>query len=145
MNRCKWFDLPVSLFTFNCLKFDDENDIVPIFSEQQIPTPPETVEVIHLDDHLAYITYPAVRAKVTSLFDEIKNWRPGNISLDAIKGAVSMKFNGRVFAYLYPRRQHYLIGTYNAEDKWTEYPIKDDDDLTNVKPLMKTAIEKRMK
>jgi hypothetical protein len=145
VNRCKWLDLPVSLFTFNCLKFDGEDDIVPIFSEQQIPTPPEIMEVIHLDDHLAYITDPAVRAKVTSLLDEIKNWKPGNISLDAIKYAVSMKLNGRVFAYLYPRRQHYLIGTYNAEDKWTEYSVKDDDDLTNVKPIMKAAMERRMK
>ncbi len=138
-------DLPVSLFTFNCLKFDSEDDIVPIFSEQQIPTPPKTVEVIHLDDHLAYIIDPAVRAKVTSLLDEIKNWKLGNISLDAIKYAVSMKLNGRVFAYLYPRRQHYLIGTYNAEDKWTEYSVKDDDALTNVKPIMKAAMERRMK
>ena len=48
-----------------------------------------------------------------------------------------MKLNGRVFAYLYPRRQHYIIGTYNAEDKWTEYPLKDDDGLTNMKPIMK--------
>ena len=145
VNRCKWLDLPVSLFTFNCLKFDGEDDIVPIFSEQQIPTPLETVEVIHIDDHLAYITDPEVRAKVTALLDEIKSWKPGNIAFDAIKYAVSMKVNGRVFGYLYPRRRHYLIGTYNAEDKWSEYPVKDDEDLMNVKPIMKAAMERRTK
>jgi len=118
---------------------------VPIFSEQQIPIPPEAVEIIHLDDHLAYITDPEVRAKVTSLLDEIKNWKPGNISLDAIKDAVSMKINGRVFAYLYPRRQHYVIGTYNAEDKWTDYAVKDDDDLANVNPIMRASMERRTK
>lgn len=145
VNRCKWLDLPISLFTFNCLKFDGEDDVVSIFSEQQIPTPLEPVEVFYIDDHLAYITDPAVRTKATSLLDEIKSWKPDNISLDAIKFAVSMKLNGRVFAYLSPRRQHYLIGTYNEEDKWTDYPVKDDEDLANVKPIMKAAMERRMR
>jgi hypothetical protein len=55
VNRCKWLDLPISLFTFNCLKFDGEGDIVPIFSEQEIPTRVVKPEVYHLDDknHLA--------------------------------------------------------------------------------------------
>ena len=56
-----------------------------------------------------------------------------------------MKVNGRVFGYLYPRRRHYLIGTYNAEDKWSEYPVKDDEDLANVKIIMQAAMERRTK
>lgn len=145
VNRCKWLDLPISLFTFNCLKFEGEADVVPIFTEQQTVAPPEIVEVTHLDDHLNYITDAAVRAKVTTLLDEIKNWKPGNISLDPIKYAISMKVNGRVFAYLYPRRQHYLIGTFDSDDEWKEYPIKGDDDLATVKPIMKAVMERRMK
>lgn len=145
VNRCKWLDLPVSLFTFNCLRFDGEEDIVPIFTEQQIPTPPEMVEVIHLDDHLAYMTDPAVRAKAAALLDEIRDWKPGSISLDAIKYAISMKIGGRLFAYLHPRRQRFVIGTYDAEDKWTDYPVDDDDDLEKAKDVMKAAMERRMK
>jgi len=145
VNRCKWLDLPISLFTFNCLKFEGEADVVPIFTEQQTVAPPEIVEVAHLDDHLNYITDAAVRAKVTTLLDEIKNWKPGNISLDPIKYAISMKVNGRVFAYLYPRRQHYLIGTFDSDDEWKEYSIKGDDDLATVKPIMKAVMERRMK
>jgi len=144
VNRCKWLDVPITLFTFNCLKFDKEDDIVPIFTEQPISAPPEIIEVTHLDDHLAYITDTTVRSKVAALLEEIKNWRPGNISLDAIKYAISMKVNGHVFAYLHPRRQHYLISTFNADNEWTEYPIKSDDDLVNVKPLIKAAMERRL-
>lgn len=144
VNRCKWLDVPITLFTFNCLKFDKEDDIVPIFTEQPISAPPEIIEVTHLDDHLAYITDTAVRSKVATLLEEIKNWKPGNISLDAIKYAISMKVNGHVFAYLHPRRQHYLISTFNTDDEWTEYPIKGDDDLANVKPLIKAAMEKNL-
>ena len=56
-----------------------------------------------------------------------------------------MKVNGRVFAYLVPRRKAYLIATYNAEDKWTPYPIKSDDDLANVKNMAKAAMERKAK
>lgn len=145
VNRCKWLDLPISLFTFNCLKFEGEADVVPIFTEQQITAPPEIVEVRHLDDHLNYITDAAVRTKVTALLEEIRNWKPGNISLDPIKYSISMKVNGRVFAYLNPRRQHYLIGTFDADDEWKEYSVKGDDDLVTVKPIIKAAMERRMK
>lgn len=145
VNRCKWLDLPISLFTFNCLKFEGESDVVPIFTEQQITAPPEVVEVTHLDDHLNYITDTAVRAKVAALLQEIKNWRPGNISIDPIKYAVSMKVNGRVFAYLNPRRQHYIISTYDASDEWKDYPVKTEDDLATVKPIAKAAMERRIR
>jgi len=145
VNRCKWLDLPISLFTFTCLKFEGEADVVSIFTEQQITAPPEIVEVTHLDDHLNYITDTTVRTNVTALLEEIKNWKPGNISLDPIKYAISMKVNGRVFAYLYPRRQHYLIGTFDADDEWKEYSVKGDDDLVGVKTIIKTAMERRIK
>src|SRR5271166_8395 len=39
VNRCKWLDLPISLFTFNCLKFEGETDVVPVFTEEQVPPP----------------------------------------------------------------------------------------------------------
>jgi hypothetical protein len=145
VNRCKWLDVPVYLFTFHCLKFEGDDDLVPIFAEQPIPPPPEVVEVPTIEQHLAYITDQAVRSKASGILDEIKNWKPGNISLDAIKYAISMRVNGRVFAYFHPRRKHYLLATYNAEEEWTEYSIKDDDDLAKVKPTVRAAMERRVK
>lgn len=145
VNRCKWLDIKVSLFTYNCLKFEGESEIFPIFTEQPITSLPEPVEVTHLEDHLNYITDTSVRQKVAVLLEEIKNWRPGQISIDPIKYAVSMKVNGRVFAYLNPRRQFYLIATFDASDEWKEFPIKTDDDLATVKPMLKAAIERRIK
>jgi Endonuclease NucS len=145
VNRCKWLDLPISLFTFSCLKFEGEADIVPVFIEEQVPPLPPINHVVTLDDHLNYITDVAVRAKVSALLDEIKNWKTGNISLDAITYAISMKINGRVFAHLYPRRQHFIIATYDASDEWKEYAVKTDDDLVTVKPIAKAAMERRVK
>jgi hypothetical protein len=145
VNRCKWIDLPVFLFTFHCLKFDGDDDVVPIFAEHPISTRPEVVEITTLADHFGYITDSAVRDKASALLDEIKAWKPGNISVDPIKYAISIKVNGRVFAYFYPRRKHYILATYSIDEEWTEYTVKDDDDLANVKPIVRAAMERRAK
>jgi hypothetical protein len=145
VNRCKWLDLEISLFTFNCLKFEDDNSIVPIFTEQQITELPKTIEVTQCDDHLNYITDITARARASGLLEEIKSWKPDNISTDSIKYAISLKINNRVFAYFGARRQHFYMSTYNEKDEWTKYPIKTDDDLLEVKPIIKAAMEKRAK
>ena len=145
VNRCKWLDLPISLFTYNCLRIEGESDVIPVFTEQQVTAPPEVVEVAHLDDHLNYITDTVVRTRVDALLQEIKNWRTGNISTDPTKYAISMKVNGRVFAYLWPRRQHFVIGTYDAGDEWKEYPVKTEDDLATVRSIAKEAMDRRTK
>lgn len=145
INRCKWLDLPVSLFTFNCLKFDGDEDIVPIFNEQQVTVAPAPIEITQLEDHLTYITDLIVREKVASLLDEIKAWKPGNISADAIQYAISLKVNGRVFAYLYTRRKYFQIATFDSNDEWTEYPIKTDEELVKVKQIVRAAMERKLK
>jgi hypothetical protein len=145
VNRCKWLDLPVFLFTFNCLRFEGEADVVPVFTEEQVTAPPEVIEVKHLEDHLNYITGLAVRKQVSGLLDEIKNWKPGNVSIDAISYGISIKINGRVFVHLYPRRWHYIIGTYDASDEWKEYAVKSEDELAAVKPTAKSAMDRRVK
>jgi hypothetical protein len=61
------------------------------------------------------------------------------------KYAVSMKVDNRVFAYLSPRRQHYVVSTFDSEDRWKDYPVKTDDDLEVVLPLMSAAMARRSK
>lgn len=81
VNRCKWIDLPkpISLFTFQCLKFEGDVELIPVFIEQPLPTPPKVIEVTHLEDHINYITDTKVQAQVIALLDEIKSWRPNGI------------------------------------------------------------------
>jgi hypothetical protein len=145
INRCTWIDVPISLFTFQCLKFEDDPDPVPIFAEQLVAEPPEVIGITHPEDHFAYITDLAMREEATLLLEEIKTWKPGNVSLDSIKYAISIKVNGRLFAYFLPRRKHYLLRTYDPADVWTEYPIKQKDDLAKVKPIMQAAMERKAK
>jgi hypothetical protein len=145
VNRCKWLDLPISLFTFSCLKFENDEELIPIFIEREIPTLTEPPQYRPPEDILAYITDPAVRAKAASFLEEVKNWKPGSISVDPIKEAISIKVNNRVFAYFWAARKHYVIATYNAEDEWKPFPVKGDEDQENVRSIMKEAMERRAK
>jgi hypothetical protein len=143
VNRCKWIDVPISLFAYGCLELEGSEGILPVFSEQAIPSPPETVEVYQLSDHLKYITDATLRSLASSLMDEVKEWIPGRVVVDAIKYAVSFKVDGHVFAYFEPRRKHFMVSTYNSEGTWAAYPIHGSDDLDVVRPLMKAAMETR--
>jgi hypothetical protein len=142
VNRCKWIDVPISLFTFTCLKFEGEDDLIPIFAEREIPELAPKPEVSSIPDHLGYIADTSVRANATALLEEIKGWRPENISLDPVKGSISMKVNNRVFAYLWTKRSFYWIGAYDADGEWKQYPVKSNEDLVNARILIKSAMEK---
>jgi hypothetical protein len=151
VNRCKWLKIPIFLFTFICLKFDGDEGIIPVFTEQEIPVPPPPLDTTTIEDLLNWITDPDVRKNVVSLLEEIKNWMPGQIAIDPVKSGLSMKVRGRVFAYLSPRRQYFIISTYNKDDVWSNYPssrrrrsrkCKNFDERKNRKP--KSMMPKRM-
>ena len=143
LNRCKWIDIPISLFTFQCITFEDNpKETVPIFKEITIPSMPTKVEVYTLDQRLNYITDSKVRKTVEDFLKEIKEWDADNILIEPTKYDISIKVSGRVFSYLGPRRKHFIIYTYNNENKWTGFPIQQAEDLEEVKILLKGNYEK---
>jgi len=143
LNRCKWVDIPISLFTFQCVVLKDEHKtVIPIFNEVTIPSRPRPIEVYTLEQRLNYITDSKVRGTVRKLLDEIQNWDKDNVLIEPLQYDISIKVNGRVFSYLGPRRKHFIIYTYDSEDKWTGYPINQDEDLEEVKILLKNNFEK---
>ena len=106
LSRCKWINVPISLFTYKCITFEDSKEITPVFSEVIIPSVPEIVETYDL------------------------------------KHDMSAKASGRVFAYIAPRRKHFMVYTFNNEKKWTGFPINQKEELETVKVLLKTNIDK---
>jgi hypothetical protein len=142
LNRCKWIDIPISLFTFQCIAFDDNpKEIIPIFREVTIPSRPQPVEVYTIEKRLDYITETKVRKTVEDLLDEIQDWDKENILIEPTKYDISIKFSGRVFAYLGPRRKHFIVYTYDADGEWKGFPVKSDEDLDKVKVLLKKNYE----
>lgn len=143
VNRCKWIDIDISLFSYSCLKFADEPDLVPVFTRQEPPTFPKVPELSTIDEHLKYITDSTARAQAAAFLEEIKNWNAGKIILEGRKSMVSIKVDGTVFAYFHSRRTYFAVDTFNAEGTWTQYPIRDAFDLQEARVLVKAAMESR--
>jgi len=143
LNRCKWIDAPLSLFTFQCLVFEDNpKEIVPVFKEITIPSRLQPVEVYTIEKRLDYITDSKARETVKELLKEIQDWDRDNIVIEATKYDISIKVSGKVFSYLGPRRKHFIIYTYDSENKWTGFPIKQAEDLEEVRLLLKGNCKK---
>src|SRR4030067_2155379 len=88
INRCKWIDSNISLFMFKCIQFEGSEEIVPVFSEITIPTPPEPIEEKYsIDDRLNYITSSGVRNILESLIADPPNWKKDRILIEPIKYA----------------------------------------------------------
>ena len=143
LNRCKWIDIPISLFTFQYISLEDNpTEIIPIFKEITSPSRLQPVEVYTLEQRLNYMTDAALKKMAKELLEEIQEWDRDNILIEPLKYDISIKVSGRVFSYLGPRRKYFIVYTYDNENKWTGYPIHQADDLDEVKPLLIFNYEK---
>ncbi|MDD4902867.1 MAG: endonuclease NucS [Patescibacteria group bacterium] len=142
INRCKWIDIPISLFAYKCITFEDSKEITVVFSEVSIPSTPETVEAYDLKDRLEYITSLDMRKIANDLIEEIRGWDAANITIEPTKYDMSAKVSGRVFAYISPRRKFFWVYTYDNEKKWASFLINQKEDLEAVKVLLKNNIDR---
>lgn len=143
LNRCKWIDIPISLFTFQCILFKDSPDeIIPVFNEITVPSGPLTVEVYTLEQKLNYITDAEVRKNAKDLVEEIKVWDKDKIFIEPLKHDISMKVSGKVFSYVAPRRKHFVIYTYDNDGNWTGYPIHHTEDLEETRLTVRSNYER---
>ena len=144
INRCKWLTPQISLYMVTCVKIDGLDDIIPIFTEQPISAVRPVIEAVKLEDHLAYIKDDALRAQASSFLDEIKGWSD-KTSVDSVVSGISIKVNNKLFAYLYERRKHYIITTFDTDGVWKDFPVRTDEELAAVRPLVKSSMEQKMK
>lgn len=143
LNRCKWIDIPISLFTYKCITFEDSKEITAVFSEVNIPSTPGPVEETpDVKDQLEYITSLDVRKIANDLIEEIKGWDAANILVGSTKSYISAKISGRAFSYIYPRRKSFWVYALDNEEKWAGFSINQKEDLENVKVLLKANIDR---
>ena len=113
-----------------------------MFSDVTIPSIPKPPVKVTLEDHLDYITDPEVRRTVENLLQEVREWDKDQIVTEPTIYYISMKISGKLFAALYTRRKHFIIDTSDTENEWTRYTIATNEDLTNVKALLRANTEK---
>lgn len=123
LNRCRWIDIPISLFTFVCIKVSDCNKIIPIFKEIDIPPRPEVMDSYSLEDRYNYVKDLKVREELKNFIKEIANWDSDkNISITPTKYDISVKAFGKVIAYICPRRSHFTVYVPN-QGSWLTYQV----------------------
>jgi hypothetical protein len=142
INRCKWLDLPISLFTFISGRCEGASDLMAIFTEQEIPSKTEIIEMPTIEDHLNYITDTAVRRRMEKLVDEIQSWDPDRIELKPIKYHLSFKFDNHVLTYLSSYRKHFLVEYNDQDNGWQKFKVISDEDLEQAREIVKTVLMK---
>ena len=144
LNRCRWIDIPISLFAYSCLQFDDDSSPTPVFSDVEIPSTPSPATESHtVEQQLGYVQDTAARERMAKLLEKMRAWAPSSVHVDPIKYNLSVKVNGRVFCYLCPRRQFFHVETFNEEWEWTAYPIRKDEDIEEAMRAVRATFDKR--
>lgn len=143
LNRTKWINIPISLFTFQCIQFQDEKgEPLPVYREITAPTIPEPPQVYSLEDRYKYITDSKTRELARKLVDEIKEWDSERVLVEPTKYDISIKVANRVVAYVQPRRKHFLLSTYDSEGKWVSQSINSESDVTTLMPVVRANFER---
>lgn len=143
LSRIKWLDIPVSLFTYQCIQFEEwKDEIIPVYKEVTAPGLPRRVEAYSVADRYAYITDPRLRGMAQELVALIQSWDAEKVLVEAIKYAISIKHSGRVIAYVEPRRKSFVLSTYDSEGKWTSQNIGNKADLDQFVPIVRACFER---
>jgi hypothetical protein len=143
LQRIKWINISVSLFTFQCIEFSDaKGEIIPVFKEVTPPGLPERIEAYSLEDRYNYITDKQIRDLAQDLVTEMQEWNPERMLVEATKYAISIKVDGRVVAYIEPRRKHFLLSTYDSEGKWTSQQINSQSDVDTFQPIVRANFDR---
>ena len=146
LNRVKWINAPITLFTYRCVEFEDKRgEMVPVYTEVSLPRPPEPPVSVTLDDHYAYITDPVFRKAAQSFVDELRSWDSQRVTSDANQNDISMKVSGRVFAYVSAYRKYFKVYTHDREGNWEGYKTDRLKVLDDVKKKVRANFERKRK
>lgn len=143
LNRIKWLNIRISLFTVQCIEFEDsKGEIIPVYKEITAPASPEKVVAYSLDDRYNFITDETVRRLAQGIVAKIQSWDPKRVIVEPTKYDISVKISGRVLTYIGPRRKHFVVYTDDSEGKWTGYPVNSESDLELVLSQLKGNFDK---
>jgi len=141
-NRIKWINIPISLFTYQCIRIDDAiGEILPIYNEVTSPEVHEQVQVYNFGEKYASIT-EGDRMLARTVVSNIHDWDRNRIIVEPTDYDISIKISGRVLCYIGPRKNHFVIYTNDAEGRWTGYPVRNQDDMDEVLKIIRTNYDK---
>jgi len=96
IKRCTWVDIPISLFTYKCIKTDNSDDKILVFYEITIPPKSKPlIEVYSNEEKFNYIKDEVSKNRFINMLNQVKELDNKNIMLDPLKNAISVKASGR--------------------------------------------------
>jgi hypothetical protein len=141
-NRIKWLDVPVSLFTYQCIRIQDAiGEIIPVFKEITSSEIPEQLQIYDLGESYAPIT-EGDRILAQAVVGKIHDWDKARIVLEPTEYDISVKISGRVLCYVGPRKNTFMIYTNDSDGRWRGYPVHNPKDMQEVLQLLRTNYDK---
>lgn len=141
-NRFKWVNIPISLFSYQCIKIDDAvGEILPIYKEITSPAIPEQVHLLNFGESYALVT-DGDRMLAQTVVGKIHEWDRDRITVEQTEFEISIKISGRVLCYIGPRKKHFIIYTNDSDGRWTGYSVRNERDMDEVLPILRANYDK---
>ena len=141
-NRLKWINIPISLFTYQCIRIDDAiGEILPVYNEITAPAVPEHVHAYDLVGKYALID-EGDKILAQAVISKIHDWDRDRIVIESTEYDISIKISGRVLCYVGPRRNHFIIYTNDSEGRWTGCPVRSEYEMEEVIQLLRANYDK---
>jgi hypothetical protein len=147
INRCRWLnpDIQVSLFVYQYIKFDKQEENKLVFIPQEIAVRPTILEKSpDLSELLGYIKEETARALAKRFLDEITDLS-SEITVDPLQWGKSIKFRGSVLCYWEPRQDFIRISTTNDDGEWVGTNISTEKMYTDLVVQVKRNLERYKK
>jgi len=141
-NRIKWINIPISLFTYQCIKFQDSlGEIVPVYNEITSTFEPE--RALDYEDETGYEEInQGDKILAQAVLGKIHEWDRDRIIFEPTQFDISIKISGRVLCYIGPKKNHLIIYTNDTDGKWTGYPIHSERDFERLTPVLRANYDK---
>ncbi|MCK4340699.1 MAG: DUF91 domain-containing protein [Phycisphaerae bacterium] len=143
INRCRWLnpDIQVSLFVYQYIKFQPQEEDTLVFIPQEIAVRPIILkQTADLSKLLDYIEDETSRTLAKCFLDEVKKLS-SEITIDPIQWGKSVKFRGSVLCHWEPRQAFIRISTLNDHGEWNATKISTDEKYKEIVDQVKRNIE----
>lgn len=118
LRRCRWVDVPISLFRYQAIQVAGTTSPTVVFSESMIPPRVQLSESATIATHLAYVTDEKLRDVAEQWLQRIKQVYGAALSVTATKSYVSVKLNGQTVGDLTPYRKKWLVSVRGEDGTW---------------------------
>lgn len=142
IQRIKWVKIPISLFSYQCIKFDDAiGEVIPIYKEITSPVVPEKVQEDGLEDQYLPIG-EGDKMLAKTILARIQQWDRERIVVKQTDFDISIQISGRTLCYIGPRQTHFIVYTNDAYGRWSRYRVQNKQDMEAVLSMLHANYDK---